>query len=287
VSHDLTKVLSTADLDVTPPPRSAVVARAMAAATAARRLVSPAPPVGTAKASATDEGATVVLQRKHFALAGSMIAIGAVGVGVLAFVALRRPEPAPATLAAESTMPADVALAAAPADVALAAAPAPQPATADRTAAEAPGTSANVGTLNAAPVKEVPPMAFDAKALVGAGQRQRERDAQILLADGKVTVTAGNKDILHSVPYSGVMSVSYSRGRDPLWNSPEGPAAVARMGGGRLGFIRGERHWIALRTKDNFVVLRLQDAQIRQVLGALQERTGRAPERVAERKNAK
>ena len=117
-------------------------------------------------------------------------------------------------------------------------------------------------------------MAFDAKALVGAGQRQRERDAQILFADGKVTVTADNKDILHSVPYSGVVSVSYSRGRDPLWNSPEGPTPVAKMGGGAFGFIRGERHWIALRTKDTFVVLRLQDVQVRQVLGRLKSGRG-------------
>jgi len=130
-------------------------------------------------------------------------------------------------------------------------------------------------------------MAFDAKALVGAGDRQRERDAQVLLADGKVTVTAGNRDVLHSVPYGGVVSVSYSRGRDPMWNSPQGPTPVARMGGGAFGFIRGERHWIALRTRNSFVVLRLQDSQVSQVLGALEERTGRAPERVAERKDAK
>jgi hypothetical protein len=59
------------------------------------------------------------------------------------------------------------------------------------------------------------------------------------------------------------------------------------MSGGTFGFIRGERHWIALRTKDNFVVLRLQDDQVKQVLGALAERTGRAPERVVERKAAR
>ena len=283
VSHDLTRVLSAADLEVTPPPRPAAFARAMAAATAARRIASPAavPPVSAAKAAAAGDGATLVLQRKHFALAGSMLAIGAVGVGVLAFVALRRPEPAPAALAAESTMPADVALAAA-----LGTAK-PRTPPALPTPAERLANSLNAGSLNAAAVKEMPPMAFDAKALVGAGQRQRERDAQILLADGKVTVTAGNKDILHSVPYSGVVSVSYSRGRDPLWNSPRGPAPVAKVGGGALGFIRGERHWIALRTKNNFVVLRFQDVQVRQVLGALEERTGRAPERVVERKAGK
>jgi len=291
VSHDLTAVLSAADLEVTPPPRSAAVARAMALATAARRLAfRAAPPVSAAKAPAAGEGATVVLKRKHFALAGSMIAIGAVGVGVLAFVALRRPEPAPAALAAESTMPADVVLAAAPAAPAPETAKPPTPTslpTVDRTAAETLENPVNAASSSSAPITERPPMAFDAKALVGAGQRQRERDAQLLLADGKVTITADNKDILHSVPYSGVVSVSYSRGRDPLWNSPQGPAPVARMSGGAFGFIRGERHWIALRTKDHFFVLRLQDVQVNQVLGALAERTGRSPERVVERKAAK
>ena len=293
VSHDMTAVLSAADLEVTTPPRPAAVAQAMAIATAARRLAFPAaaPSVSAARAGAAGEGATVVLHKRHFALAGSMLAIGAVGVGVLTFVVLRRPEPTAAALAAESTMPADVALPAAPAaepalDTSKPPSLTPLP-TADRTAAETPGNPVNAGPSNAARVKELPPMAFDAKALVGAGQKQRERDAQILLADGKVTITADNNDILHSVPYSGVMSVSYSRGRDPLWNSPQGPAAVAKMSSGAFGFIRGERHWIALRTRDHFLVLRLQDEQVKQVLGALAERTGRAPERVVERKAAK
>src|SRR6185436_18505731 len=115
-SYDLTAVLSAADLEVTPP-RPAAVAKAMAVATAARRLAFSAgvPPVSAAKTAAADQGATVVLHRKHFALAGSMLAIGAVGVGVLAFVALRRPEPAPANVVTESTMPADVELPPAPA----------------------------------------------------------------------------------------------------------------------------------------------------------------------------
>jgi serine/threonine-protein kinase len=305
VSHDQTKVLPTAGLAVTPLPRPAGVARAMAAVTAAGRFAFPAARLPVMVAD-SGEGATVVLHsRKHFGLTGSVLAIGVVGAGVLAFVALRRPEPAPAALTADSTMPGDVALTAAPDGVALAEPPlearpeprqAPEAATlqpptalpqAEERAGAALTNSADGRLSNAAPAIEMPPMAFDAKALVGQGQKQRERDAQILLADGKVTVTAGNTDILHSVPYSGIMAVSYSRGRDPLWNSPQGPAPVVKMGGGAFGFIRGERHWIALRTRDSFVVLRLQDTQIKQVLGALQERTGHVPERVLGRKNAK
>jgi len=249
-------------------------------------------------------GATVVLQRKHFALAGSMLAVVAVGVGVLAFVALRRPASAPAAVAtapAQATAASSGAAAGAPATppapvpsqtpAATAGAATPRPPVATpaggASAPEAAGARTKTAAAAKAPAKDMLPIAFDAKALVGTGERSRERDAQVLLADGKVTVTADNKDVLHSVPYAGVISVSYSRGRNPLWNSPKGPAPVARTGGGAFGFIRGERHWIALRTKDAFVVLRLQDEEVRRVLGALEERTGRTPERVVERKDAK
>ena len=307
VATDLTKVFAPADLEVTTPPRPVSVSQVAAGLTAHRppTAVGPAAPATAGQpAPASLDGATVVLQRKHFALAGSMLAVVAVGVGVLAFVALRRPASAPAAVAtapAQATAASSGAAAGAPATppapvpsqtpAATAGAATPRPPVATpaggASAPEAAGARTKTAAAAKAPAKDMLPIAFDAKALVGTGERSRERDAQVLLADGKVTVTADNKDVLHSVPYAGVISVSYSRGRNPLWNSPKGPAPVARTGGGAFGFIRGERHWIALRTKDAFVVLRLQDEEVRRVLGALEERTGRTPERVVERKDAK
>jgi len=137
------------------------------------------------------------------------------------------------------------------------------------------------------------PLAFDAKALVGEGSSQRERDATVHFADGKVTVIAEDNpnDVVHAVPYDAILSISYSTGRDPLWNSPDGPAAVARGGGGALGIFRGDRHWITLRTGDAtplFVVLRFSsDAQVARAIAALQERTSHPVQHVLERKNAR
>jgi predicted Ser/Thr protein kinase len=132
-----------------------------------------------------------------------------------------------------------------------------------------------------APVEEAPLM-FDTKALVG-NKKKRERDARVLLADGTITVSAedGAQQQLFVLPYSSVISISYSRGRDPMWNSPLGPVPVARAGGtlGRLG-ISFEREWVSLRTttKDQFVSLRFDDVVVRRVLLALEERTGKSPE---------
>src|SRR5205085_3514868 len=68
-----------------------------------------------------------------------------------------------------------------------------------------------------------PAVVFQTKTLVGTGARQREIDARLALADGKVTVKTGGdaERPLYEVPFSDVISVSYSHGRDPVWNSPD------------------------------------------------------------------
>ncbi len=79
------------------------------------------------------------------------------------------------------------------------------------------------------------------------------------------------------------ISISYSRGTDPMWNSPDGPARAARVKGGWMGDIGifQERHWISLRTVDDrFVILRVGEPLVRTVLTALEDRTRRSVERV-------
>jgi serine/threonine-protein kinase len=135
------------------------------------------------------------------------------------------------------------------------------------------------------------PLIFETKALVGTKKPQTV-NAHVALADGMITVTADDdpEPPLYSVPYDRVMSVTYSRGRDPMWNSPQGPTPVARGGGtlGRLGIIVA-RDWISLRTstKDQFVALRFEEVLVNRVLVALEERTGRAPELIREKGDEK
>jgi hypothetical protein len=136
------------------------------------------------------------------------------------------------------------------------------------------------------------PLLFEAKALIGSKGKHKERDAQMALANGRITVTTDDdqRDELYSIPYDGVLSITYSRGRDPMWNSPQGPAPVARAGGalGRMGIFVG-REWIALRTntQHQFVALRFDDVVVKRVLLALEERTGRAPQFIEERKESR
>ena len=103
----------------------------------------PAPPRAAAPNQST-EGATIVLKRNHFAMAGGLLAVVAVGVAVLAYAALRRPAQVIAPAAAEQTAPASPSPAADPP-------PAAETAAASTPPSPAPATPAVAVTSPAAP----------------------------------------------------------------------------------------------------------------------------------------
>ena len=243
----------------------------------------------TESSSLVPAGHMTMAWRKGFAWASSMVAALAI-VATLGYVALRRPLP-------EAAM----------------AAPAPpvsptviQPSIAEPVAMEtparlpAPAAEVEAPVKSTIPVRRLEPrtsngseplLVFETKTLVGT-KKPREHDAQLVLADGRITVTS---DVdaeypFYSIPYESVVSISYSRGRDPMWNSPEGPAQVTRGGGalGRLGIVVA-RDWISLRTntRDQFVAMRFDELLVRRILLALEERTGRRPELLAQPKDAR
>jgi hypothetical protein len=70
-----------------------------------------------------------------------------------------------------------------------------------------------------------------------------------------------------------------------LEKNPEGADADAGERGRALGIFL-ERHWITLRTEtdDRFIVLRVSGDTVGRVLSALEARTGRVRQFVAERR---
>jgi serine/threonine-protein kinase len=132
------------------------------------------------------------------------------------------------------------------------------------------------------PVRSVegsdPILVFETRALVGT-RKSKEQGAQLLMGDGKITIipTSNPASPLCSFPYGRVLAINVSRGRDPLWSSPQGPAPVARAGGtlSKIG-IQVTRDWIALRTstEEQFVSMRFDEVLLKRVLLALEERTG-------------
>lgn len=262
------------------------------------------------------EGATIILRKQHFAVAGSLLAVLALSMAVLAFVALRRSAPPAAVATVESspaapTLPSTAPVSsppdapvepvttpppAAPAPVRSAAPTSERPApSADTIPAATDKPAEHVAESQPAPseaaaAKVFVPLVFESRTLID----QNELEARVHLSDGRITVSATEdpNNAVHSMPYDRVESISYSTGRDPMWNAPDGPEPVARLGGGALGGIfRGTRYWLTLKTRelgDPFIVLRFgNEVLLKRAMHALQERTGHLAELAVPRKDAR
>jgi eukaryotic-like serine/threonine-protein kinase len=268
-------------------------------------------------------GTTVVIKRNQFAVVGGLLLALVLGVVVLAIVALRRPATvivAPAETAAANTPAVGATPSSAPAASATDPAPANGAATAPTTtptpppleiappplvlppAPAAPRAPARPTTAPAATPEPVAPVApaaparaglvttpfrFDARAVVADGDKRRERDATVVVADGAVTVTGREKNgkALYTIPIDSVVGMTYSNSRQPLWNSPSGPAEAMKVEAGAFGFLKGGRNWFGLQTKDSLLVLRVDDEVVGRVTAGLQERTGLTLQRLVEPKD--
>jgi serine/threonine-protein kinase len=235
-------------------------------------------------------------QRPRFAWAQAamvIVAMGAVGVGYLSLQDRNASAMEDVAELTAATPPASTPVPTQPDPLAVvepeAASPEPQPLAVPPPVAAAPvrrsaPRSAPVAAPEARPSidEEEPSLVFETRALVGT-RKPREQGAQLVLGEGRITIIPQEDPTtpLCSFPYSRVISINVSRNRDPLWNSPQGPAPVARAGGtlSRLG-IQISRHWIALRTstEEQFVAVRFDEVLLKRVLLALEERTGRTPE---------
>jgi hypothetical protein len=133
----------------------------------------------------------------------------------------------------------------------------------------------------AAPAVVLPPLVFSAQTVVVEGGRNRQRDSTVQVGNGAVTVTGKDNKVITTVPFDSVLGFTYSNSKQPMWNSPQGPAEVAHLDGGAFGFLKGDQHWVSLRTEGMSLVLRVRDQDSRRVVAGIEERTGKKVEVVA------
>ena len=256
----------------TPAPADCGHAGRRAAQRLQRRTLS-TPPVAPAPT-----GTTVVLKRNQFAVVGGLLGALVLGVVVLAVVALRRPATvimAPAqTAATNAPAPSAAASSAAPAILLQrlpplprlrrlrprrrrrrrrsrlrrlrfvlppASAPAKAPAKPAAGACATPATSTQPAAAPARAIVVTTPFRFDARAVVTDGDKRRERDATVVVADGTVTVTEKEKNgkALYSVP------IDDGRRRDVLQFQAAALELTERTGRGHEG--GGGRLWLSER----------------------------------------
>ena len=131
----------------------------------------------------------------------------------------------------------------------------------------------------------LPYLVFDAEAVVADGGKFLERDARVVLADGKISVMEKDNNVIAAFAFDGLAGISYSTARHPQWTSPSGPAELFKVEGGAFGIFRGGRNWVVLRTTEAVQVIRVRDNDVERVIAALEARTGRPVDRVARQKD--
>jgi Protein kinase domain len=112
------------------------------------------------------------------------------------------------------------------------------------------------------------------KLLILGEEKPRDCDATLRLAADGFEVLDGSK-ALESAAWQDVIGLYYSHSKEPRWTNADGQSApVARAGGGGLGFLKGTPDWITLRTRRNFVPLRVREDDVRRLTTEIEARTG-------------
>jgi serine/threonine-protein kinase len=155
--------------------------------------------------------------------------------------------------------------------------PTPAPPEAVSTAPEPAATPAP-SPEPAAPAPTFPTVGFaPVRVLVLANENARERDVRLTLAGSAVMVAPmeGSDRIPKSLPYREVIAIFSSRSREPQWVTQGGAVLpVVRVDRGAFGFLKGDRDWLTIRTKDEFLPLRASSDVLKQVAAELERRTG-------------
>ncbi len=158
-----------------------------------------------------------------------------------------------------------------------------EPPAVDATTAAAPSGREVPAPPEAPAAPLLPPFRFGAQTIVVDGGKHRQRDSTVELADGAVSVVGKDSAFSTVVPMAGIVGFTYSHSKQPLWNTPQGPAEIAHLDGGAFGFLKGDQDWVSLRTDGMSLVLRVREQDARKVIAALEERIGRKVERVERR----
>lgn len=118
------------------------------------------------------------------------------------------------------------------------------------------------------------------RLLVAEGERGREREGILQLANGHVSIVSQSASApFMSLANGAVTGIFFSRSKQPRWRDASGQQIESKLELGRMGFLRGDRNWIILMTSGDPVILRVEDSALKTVLPALQERTGHKVQR--------
>ena len=145
--------------------------------------------------------------------------------------------------------------------------------------------TATVDTAVAAPAAAaLPPLVFSAQTVLVDGGKPRQRDTTVQVANGAVTIAGKDTKVVTTVPLGSVVGFTVPNSKQPMWNSPNGPAEIVHLDGGAFGIFKGDQHWVSLRTDNLSLVWRVREQDSQRIVAGIEERLGKKVERISEPK---
>jgi hypothetical protein len=111
------------------------------------------------------------------------------------------------------------------------------------------------------------------KLLMIDDKKSHDVDAALRLGPDTLEIVDGTRTI-ERAPYPDVISVYYSHSKDPWWMPADGQATPVTKTGSVFGFFRGTPDWITVRTRRNFIPLRVNENDVALLTRELEARTG-------------
>jgi hypothetical protein len=128
------------------------------------------------------------------------------------------------------------------------------------------------------------------KLLVPAGEKVSEKSVRLLFLKDELQIeTTADKKILKTFKYAEIKDAEYSYSKNPRWKTGLGLGAASLLFPPLifiaipLGFSKHRRHWLTVKTGDDYVVLKLSKRNRKLILPAFETKTGVSVDGTGER----
>jgi hypothetical protein len=126
--------------------------------------------------------------------------------------------------------------------------------------------------------------------LVPNGKDMNEKSVVIIFDEDSMTIEAKNSSLKKTFVYSEIKGAEYSYSKNPRWKTGLGLGAASilfpplLLVAIPLGFSKHRRHWLTIRTGNDFAVLKLSKSNRKFIIPTLETKSGVKVEAMGEDK---
>jgi hypothetical protein len=135
-----------------------------------------------------------------------------------------------------------------------------------------------------------PPRFSKVELLVPNGKETDEKSVVLIFNEDSMSIEAENSSLKKTFNYAEIKGAEYSYSKNPRWKTGLGLSAAAiifppiLLVSIPLGFSKHRRHWLTIRTDDDFAVLKLSKSNRKFIIPTFETKSGVKVEALGEDK---